>query len=646
MGLAGAGGHYNDLRMHHRPIDHLAHLIECRNIILLVWKSIEQMKLAAYCRQLISVRVLDRTRYGFARLVRIECSRIEQLEIAFETCIYQVISREPAMVLIDSGITVANDVSAACRELLTELDMNVLGTDLKDVWRCAVHALDMAVLSYAGAHTQFPGGDKVSSVTLPGPFLEKQYFRFRRRSFSCLGEFLGGQEAWVLEMHLPGTPQVDLPHLYLSTDAVTFGDIWGPMWKSCVLGDEERIIRYNVGNGVVLPWNVPSPASRGAIKVRKDEVFCHWMSDKDSREASSLANSSSLHENDIILIGASFKLHSNGECRSSTNDHRQRLRDSGSLSEPGTVRNGRIMSAEIVQLQVGSPYATVGVQREYKMRGRSWKQSLIEDWKHRPATRNIKFLEFKLGLEVSTCTHNARRRRLITLFGTGTMLNYLRNGSLRWTSTECQERFYSALQSPDHTEFRKLYESQPGWRTDLGNAIESCLDALADTGKSGKDLELFWAPDSEPGHKVTLRSSELSWIGFLEDTETSGTLAVLEDKCLELSAPRIGKKCQNDHFHPRRVGGRLSTPGELLDGSILETSVLLNENCVPNSIRNGRIKNVRRDGSTPRHEYRWSVSLLEEGDRFWFGEKGYLKTITPLSQGRILAKWSGSWDML
>jgi membrane-bound lytic murein transglycosylase MltF len=69
-------------------------------------------------------------------------------------------------------------------------------------------------------------------------------------------------------------------------------------------------------------------------------------------------------------------------------------------------------------------------------------------------------------------------------------------------------------------------------------------------------------------------SSELSWISFLGDAESSGTLAVLKDKCLELSDLSIAKKCQNDHFHLRHISSRLPTLGELLDGLVLETSVL------------------------------------------------------------------------
>ncbi|KAF4636038.1 hypothetical protein G7Y89_g2052 [Cudoniella acicularis] len=638
------GSHYVDHRMHHRQIEQLVHLIECRNVISGVWQNIKEMKQACYCGDFISSLVCDSTRIGVARLVQIECSRIERLAIAFEACLLQVLSHHPTMVLLDIITTVSNDVSTACREVLTKIDINIPDLDSKDVWRCVVHILDVAVLSYVGAHTQFLGSETTTSVAVPGPFLQRQYFRFCRRTFSCLSEFLGGQEAWVLEPYHAGTFHVGLPPLCLLTDAVTFGDIWGPMWKSCVLGHEDQITQYSVGNGVIIPWEQLCSGSKDAIEVRKGEIFCHWMSDREGRDEENLAKSSTpLRESDTILIGAPVRLDANDTCRASTIDHRQRLRNSGSLAELGTVKPGRVLESETVQVQVTPPHMGVGYQRQYKIRGRSMKKSLIEKWKNFPLSRQVRYLEFKLGLEVSTCTHNARRIRLIDLFGTQTMLNYLRNVSLEWTSPECRESFYSALQSNDHTAFRKLYESKPDWQTDLGNAIGCCFDILVNTGKSEKDLVLFWQPDAKPGEKVTLKSNELSWIGFLEDTETSGTLAVLEDRCLELPDLEIGGKCRSNHFDPRNIGSGIAT--RTFDRSILETSVHLNEYCVPTSIRKGRIISRRHDGTPSSHPYRWSLLSLEEGDKFEFGKKGSLKAITQLTQGQILAKWSSSLDI-
>lgn len=170
---------------------------------------------------------------------------------------------------------------------------------------------------------------------------------------------MGGQEAWVLERYPPNAPQVDLPRMYLSTNVATFGDIWRPMWKSCALvngqADHDRILRYSVRNGAILPWNHPSSDSHGSVSIRKDKIFCHWMLDNDRGEIGNLDKSSgqTLHPKNIFLIEASIMLQYNPDCGSSTDKIKQRLRDSGFLSEPGTIKNTRVVDSQAVQVQVG-----------------------------------------------------------------------------------------------------------------------------------------------------------------------------------------------------------------------------------------------------------------------------------------------------
>lgn len=420
--------------MHNRVLDQLVNFIECRNIISRVWENIKTMKEAHYCGSFISLLVLDRTRQNVAKLVRIECDKIEELVTAFEICLFQIISGFPNNVLLEVVSIYASEVSAACRQLLANLDVKI-PTKLQDLWRCTVHVLDFAVLSYAGAHTQVFGDHQVISVTLPGPFLETQYFGVRRRSFSCLNEFLGWQPAWVLESfdtYLSSLARlVEPPDLSLSTDIVTFGDIWGPLWKTTVLGDEEQIIEYKVGNGVIIPCHTRSEGSQGAIKTQDDkiskgEILCHWMPNKENHEDKDFvrASASYLHANDILLIGASIRLEDIGGCPESTAQLRERFRESGALSESNTVSPGWEPNTVTGAVQLTPPFLTGIFQKEYKLRvGRYMTKCLIEYWQNNSESRNVEVLEQWLGLEVSACTYNSRRIRLIELFGTQTMLN-------------------------------------------------------------------------------------------------------------------------------------------------------------------------------------------------------------------------------
>lgn len=641
--------HYNSGILLDRAVENMFHLVECRNIMLWIMESIEAMEAASYCGDAISMLVIDKSDNNVARLFPIRCSKIKQLASAFEICLFQLVSiHRPAALtaLVHNDMSFANEVTVACREALSELGLEVLVAHCTELWRCTAHVLDMAVLSYAGAHTQPFGKDLVKLLTLPGPFLEKQYFAFRRRSFLCLNDFLGGEEAWVLEWNHPEAPQIDLPPLYLSTHASTFGDIWGPMWKSCALrdgqADQSHILRYSVGNGIILPWKHPSSSTPWSMSNRKEGVFCHWISDKDASEIDNLADASRapLHPDDILLIGASTRLQHNLQCNLSRHESKQRLRNSGTLSELGTVKNARMLESEAVSFIVGPPYAKVGVQRTYKKRWQTWKDAWIENWKNSPEGRNVRILEYWFGVGVSACTYNARRRRLITLLGSKTMLNYLRNGSLIWKSSECEAKFYAALESSNHRAFRTLYKSQKDWQPDLGKAITYCLDALAETGMSGKGLDTLWVPGSEPGQRVNVPLCEYSWVGFLKDTKDCCTMAVLEDNCLELLTLKDmpARRCQNS-----AIPSPTSTADQVGSATVLETAFLLNESSVPETMSSIHCRGP--NGSSSPHSHRWRTSALEYGEKFHFGENGQLKFIKSLGSGQILANWKSSWAL-
>ena len=647
MAHMSIGEHYHGELMFGPAIQNMFHLIECRHIMLWVMESVEAMEAASYCGAAISLIVADKTCLDVARLLPVQCSKIKQLASSFENCLSQLMSLDISTALFDTEMTFANEASKGCRGLLRELGLDVPVAHCTQLWRYAVHMLDMAVLSYTGAHTESYGMTRIACINIPGPFLEKQYLTFRRRSFLCLGEFLGGREAWVFEFYHPDAPRVGFPSMYLSTNATTFGDIWGPMWKVCASingqPDPDHILRYSVGNGKILPWKLHSSNERTLVSRRRNEIFCHWISDRDTDEIGNFEESSgeSLQPDDILLIGARVKLKNNLGCHLSVIESKQRLKDSGSLSEFGTMKSKRVVDSETFLLQVTPPYVTAGAQRTYKMRGRTWKESFIEDWKNKPESRNVRILEFNFGVEVSACTYNARRRRLITLLGSNTMINYLRNGSLRWTSDECEEKFYAALKSSDYKAFRKLYKSHAHWRSDLGNAITCCLDTLRETGAHEKGPDLLWVPNSEPGQKVNLRFRKHSWIGFLRDAKDCCTIAILEDNCLQLESQIHSRKCQN-----KRIGSELSigsTTDQTLDGTVLETSFMLNQNSIPHTM--SRIACRGHNGNKPRYLHFWSTSLLRYGEPFHFGEKGDLRFVESLGNSQIVANWRPSQEL-
>ncbi|KAH7410691.1 hypothetical protein BKA64DRAFT_741346 [Cadophora sp. MPI-SDFR-AT-0126] len=614
----------------------LKHLIECRNIMSRVWENIRLMRTAQYCDEFISLLVLDRTRRDVARLVRIECGTIEKLATEFESCLYQVVCDQPKMVLGGKVITYAKDVSTTCRQLLADAGLEFQGLFMEDLWRCTVHLLDMAALSYAGTHTQSLGNESVTAVVLPGAFFETQYYIFRRRKFSCLSNFLGGREAWVLEdigswildihKHFPDMIQVrDLPPLFLSTEAMTFGDIWGPMWKRCMVGNEDVIMSYDVGGGAIIPWTL---ASENTVKVEKGEVFCHWMARNVECENESLAASRTFLETDILLIGAPIQLRSNDRCQVSSEEIREQLRNSESFSHLGAARACWRQETRTFTAAVTPPHLAFGFQQAYKLNeGRSMKNAFIENWMNNPESRSVRSLELRLGLEVSTCTYNARRVRIIELFETNTMVNHLRDTSLNWKTQNQRARFLHALLDDNHKAFRDLWDTQPSWRPELGNAISCGLSMLRCTGKTKNDeLQLFWVPErNQPGVCATLRANDITWIGFLEETIDSGVMAVLENRCLEL--PPL-TRASRDIF------------SRFQNKPVLQTAIHLNDACIPKSLQ-GRY----RESRNPKSKYKgyWQIKYVEKGDMFSFGPRSRLETIARLGAGsrndQVLAIW-------
>lgn len=178
--------HYHAGTALDRAVENMFHLVECRNIMLWIMESIEAMEIASYCGDAISMLVIDKSDNNVAKLLPVRCNKIKQLASAFENCLSEliIIDRPAALVaLVHTDMSFANKVTVACQEALSELGLEVPVPHCTELWRCAVHVLDMAVLSYAGAHTQPFGNSVVKLLTLPGPFLENQYFMFRRRSF-------------------------------------------------------------------------------------------------------------------------------------------------------------------------------------------------------------------------------------------------------------------------------------------------------------------------------------------------------------------------------------------------------------------------------------------------------------------------------
>ena len=493
----------------------------------------------------------------------------------------------------------------------------------------------------------------------------------RRRSLQCLDVFLGEKPVWVFQLS-SNFHRNDDTRLFLATDIQSLADIWGPVWKSTRDSAPTEIHEYNVGNGVIVPWHQTSTGYQLPAKT-VTEVFCHWIPSIDCNtkcieDGQTGVLRKFFRDTDRLLIGADV---GNGlrlidDCQASMDLVKDGLRRKGALRVPRTSKSRRYQDAHAVQIQ-GSAMGFVSIADTvtYKRRkGHSMKDTLVERWRFGP--RNPVDLEAYSGVEVSLCTKNARRRRLLHLLDSQTMRNYLKDISFSFISDDCEESYFRALQSPKT--FRQLWKRRSDWRLSIGDAVSRCLDALQETGIDGEyhELTALWvdalhegsiydsdgdklscledpAPESSessirpncdfiPTEEwiVTLFRSEHTWTGFLKDSPECLTMAVMSTACLDFDDVQgFGRRCLAPS--PQKDGSTLMwKPGY----PVLQTAILLNEDT---------LKDEGLTCAKPRPGHKrlyWDTTKLKNGSRFMLGDQGRLTVISaPMCDCPLIAEW-------
>lgn len=197
------------------------------------------------------------------------------------------------------------DVQAKSENLLASMNMaddqeNISATSLKREFRefqylrqsndflsifikCqfTFQALDLILLAYEGAHVldfdNVPRSLNEQIDLFDKDFLSsrKVHDRYtsclRRLPMKCLAPLLGNRDVWVFghaTLHAPLA-------LYLRTDIEIFADVWGPVWKVKDQHEPNKIARYNVGEGSIIPWPF-DPVLHPALAT--GERLCHWIS--------------------------------------------------------------------------------------------------------------------------------------------------------------------------------------------------------------------------------------------------------------------------------------------------------------------------------------------------------------------------------
>ena len=651
--LAAFGGGTGSVEPIKACIEVFLELLECRNIICAVCDNFARLSQARFCTTYISFLALEMDRF-VARLVRLPNNELKLFDDLFSDAlntrynyILELIDKlredsEDAEVYLEMRskeryLKEENHLTHNCwaflkRTLDLEPTQNLYGGE---IWRGLIHMLDLAVLSYASAHLgDYPVRIPYNHIVSPfrsisrdliytqlhgtGPLkLDCQIRLSRKYRLRCLDPLLGQRPVWAF-----GTKSEapDISKLYLSTDIKTFADIWGPLWRVDSQLEPPRINHYNVGGGTIS--RCPDPNDMMAPQLRAREVYAHWETTAERIFTGSqippgddMSTQLYFQEDDILLIGASRNnLRSNPDCRCDLTQITKRLLEFRCLRPVGTSKSGRVQDADTVQAHIGATGVQVGYQRTYKLRAaQTWKQALVESWENSPERRNPWILQQRCGAEVSACTRNARRIRLIELLRTQTMRNFLK--FYTWRAGDYQNSFNSALDSKDLSSLSRLIldEKDSEKRREYGSALSVCFKILSATGlDDNAELSLLWSPDPGSEYLATLLRSEHTWTGFLKDTVHSCTFAVLDNRCL-VSTYSDGRVCRSF--------------GEITGYSIFETNLIVNERIIPEGIRR------RQTHKT------WDVSKISAGHSFALGDQGKLVIMAPLSRSTLLTYW-------
>ncbi|KAI9828226.1 MAG: hypothetical protein M1819_004580 [Sarea resinae] len=607
-------------------------LLESHNIMSKLMANIERMRGENFCVNSINTIVVDSRRSNLASLCRISIDQIANLCAEFEAIPDEIFEQGGLDPFVSNSAMTSFDLrlGGSCLAICKPLGLP-LGEIMKETWRLTPLILDLAIISYCGAHIErfdeayiqqsldyFDLSDMVNS----SPTSSNKHIIFHCRRLRCLDEFLGGRAVWTFESTDSDLPQESLPDLYLGTDIQEFADVWGPVWSNRgLLGRDNQI--YRTGGGYILPW----PTEQDSPGLEEEEIFCHWITGKTAicQQWPLAFQNFELLKHRLIIGSGSHRLKENRACKLRPENIRQQLKSRNCLWKAGTSNSVTYKESQAVQGQIGGMGISTGFSMTYKRRhGNSLKQALVDKWANKPGTQNPRELENWYGLEVSACTGNARRRRLVEIIGSTIMIRSLHFALTVSRSSPWMASFIEATTSSDYMAFSELYEGQPEWREELGKLVSHCLDFLADTGTdANQSLSAFWVDKAYIEYLAVFYRSSHSWTGMLNDTREICTMAILTETCLELPHCSGANVCGAPfplHCSPsvRRTQGN----------PILETYLEINEQA-PMPPR------LRRSARRRNH---WDTSELSSDARFPL-RNGRLGVLRPLRHGKVLMEW-------
>ena len=623
---------------------HITSLIMSRNILVSVCRTIQHLQQGGVCTEEINLFVEDRP--NVIRLISIPVERFailaRQLNLIVGSLSWAMKGGFNVLQPLDlknRRISVSHVWLASVLEdghfenLYNCPDLDILTAH----WRFLARVLDLVLIVYCSSHlVSTKEGHSLLHELKPDRVLEisDSESAFAPASLECLDEFVQGSEVWTLcsvdhlvEVSRPSiqpngsvTPatstRLGVSPAYVSASIESLADIWGPIWrleKNDPIANGVGGYYYALGAGAIGQW--PTNKASSSIRILSNETLCHFVPSRDRMEHVISPFGESTASRLLIGVAQISGLVQNEYCRTPIHESLQ----GQDLRPHGTSSSTTYNTTTTYTFGIGYSGTQIGVSKQYqRYPSTTRKQSLVQKWTMWPDKRNPYTLLPWCGIEVSLCTRNARRRRLIHLLGSSTMAPFV--DSIKWESSDCGTAFKQALAAEDLKAFPMLYSKQVEWRTELGKAVAYLLTALVNTGvvHSG-DLEVYTRTDStDPDQILTLSAKTHTWVGLLKDTERSATFAITSSDCLSFPyalLERSGQKCRR----------RFSRKPQY---TILETAV------APVS---------SPDAPSRKEKASWSQGIpLGKRLPMQSSKLDMLKVVEYLPKGEILATWSAS----
>ena len=404
---------------------------------------------------------------------------------------------------------------------------------LRLFWSSFAQIIDVAIVSYCGAHVvsapeHYSALNQLAIDEIIDMNKEDHStFAFCMAHLGCMDTFLHGEKIWTLRSTRDA--RLASPALPLSAYVKDLADVWGPLWSISKAESSTEISGckfYAIGTGAIGRIRKYQTALQGQWS---NKILCHYVDSLSQIESQLLP----LEEDPSkrLLIGAvSAGLKREEFCTTTPSDGLTGI----SLRPYGTSKDTKTKSSSQYNFALGYSGVQIGYTRQYVLRhGRTRKQSMIARWSLEPERRNPDILSLWCGLEVSLCTRNAARRKIIHVLGSETMREYFCSGLFEWNDPRCEAAFFRAVASHENT-LSVIYKLKKEWRNDIGKAISWLFTALGDTGiTSTGDLETLSmqnGPDSEC--LATIPASQHTWAGLLKESIHSATFAIASSSCL------------------------------------------------------------------------------------------------------------------